>query len=194
MQSTGTFSTKVNLAVIGWGLLALMSVKTASARVILSPLFSDNMVLQQKDKVALWGTAAPNKQLVITTSWNHKNYTLNTDAAGAWKTKVPTPKAGGPYNITFNDGETTILKDVLIGEVWICSGQSNMEMPLEGWGKIKNYKAEIALADHPNIRLLNVEKITSTQPLPEAKFLKGWQPCSPETVANFSAASYHKHS
>ncbi|MDB5193841.1 MAG: Sialate O-acetylesterase [Segetibacter sp.] len=190
MHSSKTFRTKVNLAFLGWGLLALISVKSASAKVVLSPLFSDNMVLQQKDKVALWGKAEPNKKVLITTSWNQKKYTVAADANGLWKAKVTTPKAGGPYNLTFNDGETTTLKEVLIGEVWICSGQSNMEMGLEGYGKVKNYKEEVAAANFPTIRLLKVEKGTSTQQLTEAKFSEGWQVCSPKTVPQFSAVAY----
>lgn len=189
MQSSVTNRTKVNLAIL-WGLLALIFNAEANAKVILSPLFSDSIVLQQKDKVALWGRSSTNKRVVITTSWNNKKVTTTTDANGNWKAKVVTPKAGGPYDITFDDGETTALRDVLIGEVWVCSGQSNMEMPLEGWGKINNYKEEIQAANYPNIRLITVEKTTSTQPLKETKFLKGWQPCSPASVANFSAVAY----
>lgn len=99
-------------------------------------------------------------------------------------------KRGGPYQITFDNGETSTLKDVLIGEVWVCSGQSNMEMPLAGWGNINNYKQEIAEANYPNIRLITVVKGTSAQALSEAKFNTGWQPCSPGTIAEFSAIAY----
>jgi sialate O-acetylesterase len=90
----------------------------------------------------------------------------------------------------FSDGEELTLKDVLIGEVWICSGQSNMEMPVEGWGKVTNYKQELSAANYPNIRLIKVEKSTSTQPLSNAKINTAWQPCSPTTVADFSAVAY----
>jgi sialate O-acetylesterase len=79
----------------------------------------------------------------------------------------------------------------MIGEVWICSGQSNMEMPLEGWGKIMNYKKEVSAADHPNIRLLHVEHVTSTQPESDIKVRdNGWQVCLPQTIPNFSATAY----
>jgi sialate O-acetylesterase len=153
-------------------------------------LFSDNMVLQQKDKVALWGQSTIAKSVVITTSWNHKKFTVISNADGSWKINIPTPKAGGPYSITFNDGDELVLHNILIGEIWLCSGQSNMEMPLEGWGKIKNYKEEIAAANYPNIRLINVEKTTSTQPLTKATFKNGWQPCSSKSIAEFSAVAY----
>jgi sialate O-acetylesterase len=171
-------------------LLAFILFNNADAKVILSQLFSDNMVLQQKDKVAVWGRSTTNNKVVITTSWSKKKIVVEPYANGNWKGKITTPKAGGPYTITFNDGESTTLKDVMIGEVWVCSGQSNMEMPLEGWGKINNYKQEIAEANYPNIRLINVEKATSTQPLNDAKFSLGWQPCSPASVSNFSAVAY----
>ena len=190
MQSSETLMLKINTRFILFVLLALMFVTTVSAKVVLSPLFSNNMVLQQKDKVAIWGKSTANKSVIITTSWNRKKYNVVTDATGSFNVKVTTPKAGGPYNITFSDGDITTLSDILIGEVWICSGQSNMEMGLEGFGKVKNYKEEVAAANYPNIRLLKVEKATSTQPLTDAKFNEGWQVCSPETVRQFSAVAY----
>lgn len=181
---------KINFALVSIILFLLMIVSEASAKIILSPLFSDNMVLQQKDNVALWGKSEADKNVLITTSWNKKKITTKADANGNWKIKVGTPNAGGPYTITFNDGQELVLNNILIGEVWLCSGQSNMEMPLGGWGKIKNYIEEIKAANYPNIRLLTVKKSTSTQPLTEATFKTGWQSCSPQTVADFSAVAY----
>lgn len=161
-----------------------------SAKVILPPFFSDNMVLQQKDNAAIWGKAAATT-VTIMTSWNNKTYTVKTDTHGEWMTKVVTPVAGGPYEITFDDGDKTTLRNVLIGEVWICSGQSNMEMPLAGWGKINNYQKEIADANYASIRLLQIEKLTSTTPQKDVKVEGGgWRPCSPETVAGFSSVAY----
>ncbi|MEJ7911803.1 MAG: sialate O-acetylesterase [Chitinophagaceae bacterium] len=162
----------------------------ASAKVTLPLVFSDGMVLQQKERVALWGKGTAGKQVLITTSWNGAKTTVRTNAAGAWKAVVNTAKAGGPYTISFNDGETLLLKDILIGEVWLCSGQSNMEMPLEGWGKVLNYQQEVAAANHPNIRFLTVEKSTSTQPLKDATIKQGWRKCSPQSAADFSAVAY----
>ncbi|MBC7614972.1 MAG: sialate O-acetylesterase, partial [Pedobacter sp.] len=181
---------KRNLASIGLVLFLWVIQNNAFAKVELSPLFSNNMVLQQKAKVVLWGKGLPKKEVKITTTWNQKENKVLADANGDWKVDIVTPKFGGPYNIIFDDGEKLILENVLIGEVWICSGQSNMEMPLAGWGKIDNYKQEIANAKYPNIRLLKVEKSTSTQELHETKFSKKWQVCSPETVEEFSAVAY----
>jgi len=103
------------------------------AEVKLPAIFSDGMVMQQQSNANLWGTATAGKQVVITTGWNNKQYRTKADATGKWQVAVATPKAGGPYTLTFNDGQTTSLKNVLVGEVWLCSGQSNMEMPMKGF-------------------------------------------------------------
>lgn len=167
------------------------AVSGANAKVSLPVFFSDNMVLQQKDNVPLWGTADAGKEVKIITSWNKKTYTTRATNTGQWKITVPTPSYGGPYSITFNDGEPFTLSNILIGEVWICSGQSNMEMPLEGWGKVMNYKQEIASANYPMIRLLQVQKNTSITPLSDIKADgNGWQACSPGTIAGFSSVAY----
>ncbi|GAA4212815.1 sialate O-acetylesterase [Pedobacter jeongneungensis] len=149
------------------------------------------MVLQQKTNVAIWGKATAGKAVKITVSWNKINYGAIADAIGNWKIKVGTPAYGGPYTITISDGELLELSNVLIGDVWICSGQSNMEMPLAGWGKINNYEKEIADAKFPNIRLLQAEHITSNVPLSDAKVTNGgWQECSPKYIADFSSTAY----
>ncbi|WP_455611135.1 sialate O-acetylesterase, partial [Bacteroides sp.] len=162
-----------------------------SAKVVLPPMFSDNMVLQQQTDAPIWGEAKPMKTVKVTTSWDGKTYETQADKEGKWKLSVRTPEAGGPYELTLTDGQKLVLENVMIGEVWICSGQSNMEMPLEGWGKIMNYKKEVSAADHPNIRLLHVEHVTSTQPESDIKVRdNGWQVCSPQTIPNFSATAY----
>ena len=149
------------------------------------------MVLQQQADAPIWGEAKPMKTVKVTTSWDGKTYETQADKEGKWKLSVRTPEAGGPYELTLTDGQKLVLKNVMIGEVWICSGQSNMEMPLEGWGKIMNYKKEVSAADHPNIRLLHVEHVTSTQPESDIKVRdNGWQVCSPQTIPNFSATAY----
>lgn len=169
----------------------LMLSDAISAKVVLSPIFSDNMVLQQQADAPVWGEAKPMKTVKVTTSWDGKTYETQANKEGKWKLSVRTPEAGGPYELTLTDGQQLILKNVMIGEVWICSGQSNMEMPLEGWGKIMDYKKEIAAADHPNIRLLHVEHVTSTQPESDIKVRdNGWLVCSPQTILNFSATAY----
>ena len=99
----------------------------------LAPLFGDNMVLQQKREVPVWGEGTPGTRITLKASWKKEASTL-VRPDGSWSLAVATPRAGGPYGIAVgHDDSTTVIKNVLIGEVWLCSGQSNMEMPLEGW-------------------------------------------------------------
>lgn len=157
----------------------------------LSALFSNNMVLQQKTDIPIWGKSTPGNNVKITTSWNNKEYNIKTNTDGNWIVSVETPSAGGPYNIQITDNRTVTLNNVLIGEVWLCSGQSNMEMPLAGWGKIDNYEKEIAEANHPYIRLFQVKKATSNYPLEDVSVAGGgWQECTSATIPNFSATAY----
>ncbi|KRT14099.1 9-O-acetylesterase [Pedobacter ginsenosidimutans] len=171
--------------------LFLFSSLLVQSKILLPSVFSDNMVLQQKTNAAIWGKATAGKAVKITVSWNKINYGAIADASGNWKIKVATPGYGGPYSITISDGELLVLNNVLIGDVWICSGQSNMEMPLAGWGKILNSEKEIAEAKYPNIRLLQADHITSNFPINDAKVANGgWQECSPKYVAEFSSTAY----
>ncbi|PWB25660.1 sialate O-acetylesterase [Flavobacterium sp. HTF] len=169
--------------------LLILSSNAVNAAVTLPSFFTDNMVLQQKSAVPFWGES--NKQSVsVTTSWDKKTYKANV-LKGKWNVVLKTPVYGGPYSIAINDGDSKTLQNILIGEVWLCSGQSNMEMPLEGWGKIDHYKEEIANADFPQIRLLQAEHIESTLPLNTLKVQHdGWNICSPKTIADFSATAY----
>ena len=127
------------------------------AKITLPAFFTDNMIIQQQTTMTLFGKAKPNKKVSIETSWNNQHYETKADAQGNWQVAVSTPTAGGPYRITLSDGKKTVLENVMAGEVWFCSGQSNMEMPVAGWGKIKNYEQEIAAADYPGIRLFQEE-------------------------------------
>lgn len=161
------------------------------AKVKLPALFTNNMVLQQQSDVLFWGEAVPNKKVEIITSWNGKRYKTIANSTGKWDIKVSTPVYGGPYSIDISEENKIKLQNILIGEVWLCSGQSNMEMPLAGWGKIMNYENEISAANYPNIRLFQVTKNTSTKPLNDLKVaMGGWVPCSPQTVSEFSSVAY----
>jgi len=169
--------------------LLILSSNAVNATVSLPSFFTDNMVLQQKSAVPFWGESNA-KSISITTSWDKKTYKTNVEN-GKWKVVLKTPVYGGPYTISINDGTIKTLNNILIGEVWLCSGQSNMEMPLEGWGKINNYKEEIANANYPQIRLLQAEHIESTLPVNTLKVQHdGWNVCSPATIADFSATAY----
>ena len=99
----------------------------------ISPLFSDGMVLQRKSNISIWGKFTPNTIIKIDTEWGEK-LKLESDTIGNWIGQIPTPEAGGPYTMNVSSGDERInIKDILIGEVWIASGQSNMEMTLEGF-------------------------------------------------------------
>jgi sialate O-acetylesterase len=164
---------------------------SAFAKVELPALFSNNMVLQQQSNVPIWGKSKPKANVSIQPSWAAQPYTTVADAAGSWRVRLPTPAAGGPYTLTISDGSALKLSNVMVGEVWLCSGQSNMAMPLAGWGRVNSYEQEIAQAQHPNIRLLQVEAQANVQPQSDLKALGGgWQVCSPATVAEFSSTAY----
>ena len=170
-------------------LFFLLGSATLSAQVKLLPIFSDNMVLQQQTQAPIWGESKPNKKVEITTSWDQKKYTIQADAQGKWSTKVATPVAGGPYNITISDGKKVKLSNVMIGEVWICSGQSNMEMQVEGWGKVMNYQQEKEEANnYPNIRFISLPQTDSTQPLSDCDAT--WKVSNSENIPTLSANAY----
>ena len=169
----------------------LCAAMAANAKVKLYPLFTDNMVLQQQTQAPLWGEAKAGKKLTVTTSWDNRKYTTKVGADGKWRVDVQTPTAGGPYTITLTDGKPVTLSNVMIGEVWLCTGQSNMQFPMEGWN-IKTYPDEIAASgQYENIRLMHIDNAISSTPangLP--KQTHTWEMCSPETVKQFSATGY----
>lgn len=162
----------------------------AAARVKLPSIFTDNMVLQQCSDAPFWGEAAPGATVRLSVSWDGSTYETAADAAGRWRIAVATPAAGGPYTVTVSDGTPVTLKNVLVGEVWICSGQSNMEMRVGD--RVTGMERELALADGmPEIRLLHIDNTASPVPLDDTKVRHGgWQVCSSQTLADFSAAGY----
>jgi sialate O-acetylesterase len=167
------------------------SALNGSSMLDLPPLFSDNMVFQQNAEAPIWGTSAPGQKVEVNTSWDGRTIKVKADAKGAWKATLQTPSAGGPYVVTIDDGSKITLRNVLVGEVWICSGQSNMEMPMAGWGKVMNYEQEVRNADHDQIRLFQVKKETSVRPRKAVHpVTKGWAVCAPATVEEFSSVAY----
>jgi len=154
-------------------------------------LFSDHMVLQQNEKVTIWGQYNPNDNIEIKGSWGEKAI-AESDENGHWNLKIQTPIAGGPFTMDIITSDSTIvLNDILFGEVWLASGQSNMQMPLKGWPPndvIKDSKNEIASAEHPDIRMFTVPMTLSLVPLDD---IKGeWLASSPATAGDFSATAY----
>ncbi len=159
---------------------------SASAQIRLPNVFSDHMVLQQKEKVAIWGWGAPSEEISIQTSWNNENIKVKVDNFGKWKTNIQTPEAGGPYTITLKGSSEITLNDVLIGEVWICSGQSNMEWSV--YNGSEDAKKAQPQANHPNIRLFHI--VRSGAELPQERGEGNWEACTPETMARFSSVGY----
>jgi len=154
-------------------------------------LFSDHMVLQQNEKVSIWGHYNPNDNIEIQGSWGEKAI-ARSDKNGDWNLKIQTPKAGGPYTIDIITSDSiVVLNDILFGEVWLASGQSNMQMPLKGWPPndvIKNSKNEIASATYPDIRMFTVPMTLSLVPMDN---IEGkWVASSPESAGDFSATAY----
>ncbi len=157
----------------------------ASAVIMLPPIISSNMVLQQNGKATIWGWADPSERFTITSSWKTEPDQVTALNSGKWKAEIATPAAGGPYTITIKGRSNTIvLENVLIGEVWLASGQSNMEM-----SNTKQIRDEGAKANNPKIRLFVVAKTTSETPQDYAQ--GKWVECSEETVKRFSAIAYH---
>ena len=162
-----------------------------NAKVKLPELFSNNMILQQESETPLWGEAKAGKNLQVKTSWDNKTYSTVVGSDGKWKINISTPSFGGPYTIEISDGSKVKLENVMIGEVWVCSGQSNMEMPLAGWGRIDNYKKEIAEANYSDIRLFHVKKVTENKPSETViSENAGWMNCNSENIAEFSSVAY----
>jgi sialate O-acetylesterase len=161
-----------------------------SATIKLPAIFGNNMVLQQQADVAIWGTALENATVKLLTSWNNKSYAIKAGSDGRWKLKIATPKAGGPYTITMSDGKQLKLENILIGEVWFCSGQSNMEMPLKGYMNQPVIGSLEATVNAPslNMRFFSTGKATSTNPLDSCK--GSWQICNSETAPEFSATAF----
>ena len=163
------------------------------ADVTLPGWMTSNMVLQQKTNAHLQATAKKGATVKITTSWDKKTVKVVADKnSGTFEFDLQVPSAGGPYTLTFDDGKKLVLENVMAGEVWFCSGQSNMEMPVKGWGMVNNYEQEVADANHPMVRLFQVEHVVAHTPQTEVPlgYTKGWAVCSPETVGAFSAAAY----
>tara|TARA_Y100001970_G_scaffold104874_1_gene131294 strand:+ start:7564 stop:9570 length:2007 start_codon:yes stop_codon:yes gene_type:complete len=157
----------------------------------IAPLFSDGMVLQRNSKVNIWGKSLPYKSIIIISEWGNE-LKLRSDSSGNWKGALQTPENGGPFSMEIiSENDKVTIGDVLIGEVWLASGQSNMEMSFKGYppkDTILNSKSEIENSNFPNIRMFNVGKHFSTEP---TKKLSGsWMKASPENVEEFSSTAY----
>lgn len=171
--------------------LALIGL-TAEAKISLPSVISDNMVLQQQTEAAIWGKATPGASVRVKVSWSGKTYTAKADASdGKWIVRVATPKAGGPYSISISDGAAVTLENVMIGEVWLCSGQSNMEQPMRGYS-LQPVEGAFDLitrakASRP-IRMCSIKRNCSSTICESS--VGSWQENTPEAVAATSATAY----
>jgi sialate O-acetylesterase len=173
-------------------LSVLLAGTAAFAEVKVPQVLSDHMVLQRETPIHIWGWADPGEQVTVSLHSQKRNVT--TGDLGKWSVYLAPEHAGGPYTVSIQGTNTVSISDVLIGDVWFASGQSNMEMPLKGFGAdtlVKDGTQEIANSTHPQIRLLRVHTRPSDHPLQDFKDSdEVWTLCAPETAANFSAVAY----
>ncbi|HET6559655.1 MAG TPA: sialate O-acetylesterase [Prolixibacteraceae bacterium] len=155
-------------------------------KIVLPSVFTDHMVLQQNSSAAIWGWAEPAETLRIVTSWNNDTVLVKANHSAKWSTSIKTIGAGGPYTIQILGSEKVQLNNVMLGEVWICSGQSNMEMSVN-W-KLINGEEEAAKANNPNIRIFHVQKLGAEYPQQDCR--AHWTVSTPETMRATSAVGY----
>lgn len=171
--------------------VALVAI-TVHAKVKLPHILSDGMVLQQESDVRLWGWSKPHATVKVTVSWKTQEQVCKANRHGEWNITVETPQAGyTPLSITFDDGEPFVLSNVLSGEVWVCAGQSNMEMPLRGFDEcpVEGYMEAVRNASRtPGIRYLKVPATMSAHPLDDASC--HWEEADMRGMDNCSAVGY----
>ncbi len=169
----------------------VLSAPCASAKVRLPSVIGDNMVLQRNSTVSLWGRTDAEKKVSVTTSWNGAKYRTTANGEGRWSVEVATGDAGGPYTVTISDGEELTLENILLGEVWICSGQSNMEMPVCGFinqpveGSVE---AVTSAVRYPGVRMFSLPQLSAETPVEDNP--SEWKIASPKSVSSFSAVAW----
>lgn len=166
------------------GIFFLFTGTQVSAKIKLSASIGSNMVLQRDIPIAIWGQA--DKRERITIFFHGDTVKVRADKKGTWTATLGTYAAGGPFEMRLAGKDTLTLHNILVGDIWICSGQSNMEFQLRD---ARNSQKEIEAAQYPRMRLLTVEKKVSTTPLNDCG-TSGWQVCTPESVPSFSAVAY----
>jgi sialate O-acetylesterase len=174
-----------NLKLVLTVVVIAFNILISKADVHIADIFSDNMVLQRNLNVKVWGNASPGEKLSL--SFNGQRHTTKADKKGNWLVVLCPMKAGGPLNMTISGKNEIVLKNILIGDVWLCSGQSNMQMKVS---ETNNAETEIEKANYPNIRLFDVPRKVSTVPI-DTMPNRRWQICTPEKVKEFSAVGYY---
>jgi sialate O-acetylesterase len=171
----------------------LLFVQSINAEVKLPAILSSNMVLQRNTEVMLWGWADPGEKITIQVSWLAELLKLEADSEGNWHIKVKTTGSKEPKTINIHSKTSDILLDnILFGEVWVCSGQSNMYQPVKGYNGQPTFGSVMATAqsDNPNLRLFTVGRVGSKTPQKDLEKYTSWQQASPESVPGFSAVAY----
>jgi len=175
--------TRISLLAISF-CAALCFTATSRADVRLPQIFGDHMVLQREQSIPVWGWADPGEEITVRLSTGDAASTV-ADDDGKWTVKVPAQQAGGPVTLTVKGNNTITLTDVLIGEVWLCSGQSNMEWSV---ASSNDFEKEQAAANYPKIRHIKIPKVPNGFPQDDVE--ADWTVCSPDTVAAYTAAGY----
>lgn len=172
-------------------LLLLTATSAAWAKVKMSALFADHAVLQQQSNVKVWGWADAHSTIELSPSWNKQTYTCKTGKDGKWELSIETPRAGGPYEITVSDGAELVLKNIMIGEVWLCAGQSNMEMPMKGFRgqPVEGSNMDILKSANNQIRVITVPR--NSQTIAQENFDAKWKEADAAAIRNFSATGYY---
>jgi len=181
----------LNKKLVCFSLALFAFAANALANVYLPSVFQDHMVLQRNTAVTIWGFAHAGEDVTVTPSWSSEAVKVKTPANGHWSIVLKTPDAGGPYTIEFQGYNYIALKDVLIGEVWVCSGQSNMDMSVN-WGNfgphVLNGKEEKNNANYPGIRIFRIPHFSAEAP--QLNVPAEWKLCTPDVMANSSAVAY----
>lgn len=172
---------------------ALLTSSMLQAEVRLPAILGSNMVMQRNTDANLWGWATPNTSIKVKTSWSQDTFVATSDSHGRWLVSIPTGEAMWNQSITIDDGDQLELSNVMIGDVWICSGQSNMEMPLMGFNTQRVNHAVDALIDahkYPNLKVFTVERTSANEPAEDCPEYRAWSDASADNIANFSATAY----
>ena len=167
-------------------IILLVSSLSVRSDIRLPSVIGSHMVLQQESTVHIWGWGNPAEKIRILPSWDSKVMEGTADSGGKWSIPISTPGAGGPYTLNIQGANTLVLNDVMIGEVWVCSGQSNMEW--SGNHGLSQCKDEAPKANNPNIRFFYIPKTTADYP--QDRCGGTWKVCTPEEMMQFSAVGY----
>jgi sialate O-acetylesterase len=176
----------VRVCSVVFGILLSAGAGSVVADIRLPCVIGDNMVLQQGKKATIWGWAMPGEEVMVEISWNSMRWAVKADEEGKWMFKMNPPEPGGPYEMTLSGKNVITVKNIMVGEVWVCSGQSNMQWTVQN---SNNAKEEIAAANYPQVRLFYVTRKIAHEPQEDCE--GSWTQCSPETIPGFSAVAYY---